>query len=431
MAISIPKGLFDILPYGADQEWKLAHYWRYVEQTAQELSLLNGYSEIRTPIFERTEVFSKVGETSDIVSKELYTFSDKKGRSMSLRPEGTASIMRAFVEDNLAPLRSLHKFYYLGPMFRYDRPQAGRYRQFHQFGVEAVGKFSYETDIEVILLAYSLYEKLGLKNISILINCMGDIAARQAFANELKKFLKPHFSDLSEDSKVRFEKNPLRILDSKEAVDQELLKGAPSILSFLSDSAAKEFDKICSFLKRRKIPFTITDRLVRGLDYYTNTVFEFVSTSLGAQNSIGGGGRYDNLVSSFKGPDIPGVGFAAGIERIIQAMVDQKVFFPTAPSPFVYLIPLEESVYEKLFSLTLDLRNRGIFAEMERESKKIQKGLKNSSSLLAKYSLIVGEEEWKNEVAILKNMQSGEQEKIPFSSLLDHIQTLHKAPKNN
>ncbi|MCB1082616.1 MAG: histidine--tRNA ligase, partial [Chlamydiia bacterium] len=360
MSYTLPKGTFDILPHDPKKEnaWKEASRWQHLETVMRALARDYGYEEIRTPIFEKTELFIRsVGETSDIVSKEMYTFEDKGNRSMTLRPEGTAAVMRAFAQHGLQQLGHHHKFFYIGPFFRYDRPQAGRYRQFHQFGIEAIGNGGPEQDFEAIELLYELYNRLGLKNLRVLVNSLGSASCREKYREALLSFLKPHLSTLSEESKVRFVKNPLRILDSKDEKEQALLKGAPSILEFLNEDNRKHFETLCALLEESHIPFEITPGLVRGLDYYNQTVFEITSDVLGAQNTIGAGGRYDGLLPAVGGPDLPCIGFSTGIERILHTMEGQNISFPEKKGPLVALIPLGEEAKKKAHTLLYSLRH--------------------------------------------------------------------------
>ncbi|NGX44807.1 MAG: Histidine--tRNA ligase, partial [Candidatus Anoxychlamydiales bacterium] len=323
MKYQIPKGLFDILP-NAKENFKEVSRWQYLESIIKKLAIDYNFEEIRVPIFEKTELFLRgVGGTSDIASKELYTFLDKAKRSMSLRPEGTASVMRAFIENNLSQEKKIHKLYYMGPMFRYDRPQKGRYRQHHQLGIEVIGDKSFEIDAEVIDMLMTLFNRLELTNLKLLINSIGDLETRANYKKALLDFLKPNFENLSEDSKARFDKNRMRILDSKDERDKKILKEVPSILDFLSDGAKKHFENLLNLLDKLDIKYEVDSKLVRGLDYYDNTVFEVVSDKLGAQNSLGGGGRYNSLLKSLGGPDLPGIGFACGLERILQTMIEE------------------------------------------------------------------------------------------------------------
>lgn len=419
----IPKGLFDILPYGEKEEWKLTSAWQYIEKILHRLAADYGFQEIRTPIFEHAELFQRgVGDTSDIVTKEMYTFEDKGGRTLCLRPEGTSSVMRAFVENKLYSLGGVHKLYYIGPMFRYERPQAGRYRQHHQFGIEFLGAKSYEADAETIDLFYSLCQRLGIKNITVMLNSIGDLAARDAFRKALKEFLSSHHSKLSEDSKVRFEKNPLRILDSKDPEDQKLLVGAPSILDFLSPDDKKHFDSLCRCLDAIKIPYQINPKIVRGLDYYNRTVFEVVSYDLGSQNAIGGGGRYDGFTSVFGGPSLPGIGFAAGMERLLQTMWKQGAHFPIESVPFVFFIPLGEEAKMLSLTLTTEMRRHHISADLDLEAKKIAQGLQRADKVKARFAIILGSDEIQNGKVKLKDMAKREEEEIPLKDLITTIQ---------
>lgn len=429
MSYQIPKGLFDILPYGEKEEWKLSSAWQYIEKILHKLAGDYGFQEIRTPIFEHADLFQRgVGDTSDIVTKEMYTFEDKGGRTLCLRPEATSSVMRAFVEHKLYALGGVHKLYTIGPMFRYERPQAGRYRQLHQFDVEILGSKSYETDAETIDLFYSLCQRLGIKNITVMLNSIGDLAARDAFRKALKDFLSPHLSKLSEDSKIRFEKNPLRILDSKDPEDQKLLVNAPLILDFLSPDDKKHFDSLCMCLDAIKIPYQINPKIVRGLDYYNRTVFEVVSYDLGSQNAIGGGGRYDGFTAVFGGPSMPGIGFAAGMERLLQTMWKQGAQFPLESVPFVFFIPLGEEAKEKAFSLTTELRRHLIPAEVDLEAKKIAQGLQRADKVKARFAIILGTDELQNGKVKIKDMEKREEEEIPLANILSALK--HKWQKN-
>ncbi|MBI5345554.1 MAG: histidine--tRNA ligase [Chlamydiae bacterium] len=427
MQYQIPKGLFDILPYGAENPWQLSEKWHYIESIIHKVALDYGYKEIRTPIFERTELFIRgVGETSDIVSKEMYTFLDKAERSMTLRPEGTAPIMRAFIENNLSSLGKLHKLYYFEPMFRYDRPQAGRYRQHHQFGVEAIGNTSFEQDAEVIDLMLEVYRRTNLKNITLLINTVGDAESRKNFKRALQEFLQPSLLNLSKDSQERFDKNPLRILDSKDEKDIEILKTGPNIFDYLTSRSKNHFTSLLKFLDNLKISYKIDQKLVRGLDYYDNTVFEAVSSDLGAQSSLGGGGRYDKLLSNFGGPDLSGIGFGMGIERLLQTMIKQNSPFPSESFPFVYFIPLDETAKEICFKLASELRHMQIPTEIDLTSQKIQKGLQNANKLGALNCVILGEEELKINKAQLKNLANRSQEEIDLDKLVELIQNQYQ-----
>jgi len=420
MKYSIPKGTFDILPQDPTPEgaWRASHLWSFLEETIHTLAKTYGYREIRTPIFERTELFVRgVGESSDIVTKEMYTFEDKAGRSMSLRPEGTACIMRAFIEKRLDQQRGKQKLYYIGPMFRYERPQAGRYRQHHQFGIEAIGDASPEQDVEVIDLLCELYRRLELKNLTVMLNSVGDQKTREKYKKALRTFLESKLDKLSEESKVRFEKNVLRILDSKDPNDQKLLEGAPSILDFLSDEAEDHFQKVQALLKKLGIPYEINSKLVRGLDYYTKTVFEVVSGELGAQNAIGAGGRYDGLTSTLGGPYLPSVGFAAGLERILQTMLAQNVPLPKPPHPTLFLIPIGDAAKETCMEILYKLRHEGIPSEIDWNSKKVGKSLEHAVSLCATYAMVIGDEELSSKSAKIKHLDTREETPLPLGEI--------------
>ncbi len=432
MQFQIPKGVFDILPYGADEPWRTTYLWQELESLIRSLTRAYGFQEIRTPIFEKTELFLRgVGETTDVVSKEMYTFEDKGGRSMTLRPEGTASVMRAFVEKKLYAQSPVHKLYYIGPMFRYERPQAGRYRQHHQFGTEAIGPTSYEQDVEVIDLLCELYRRLGLTNTTLYVNSLGDVASRDRFKKAFQDYLRPHLSHLSSESQERFEKNPLRILDTKDPKDRELLAHAPRLLDFLSEESQEHFQGVCHLLEKIKIPYTINEKLVRGFDYYTNTVFEITCGSLGAQNSLGGGGRYDTLISSFGGPDLPGVGFGTGMERILETLLEQKIQLPEPLSYFVFFIPLVKEAEELCFSLATRLRHANIPTDVELMTKKIQKALQRADKLKVRYAVIIGEDELKNQKAGWKDIQAHEQKEVSLEDLEFFIKELWQREGKN
>ncbi len=428
MQYQIPKGTFDILPYGIEDEWRLSDLWHFAEEIFRKISAEYGYREIRTPIYERSDLFDRgVGETSDIVTKEMFTFQDKGGRSISLRPEGTSSVMRSFIENHLYNLGSVHKFYYAGPMFRYERPQSGRYRQFHQYGAEMIGIAGPEADAEVIDLLYNLYKRLGLKNLKVLLNTVGDPASRSDFRSALKNYLEPFLPELSPESKTRFEKNPLRILDSKDPKDIEILKGAPSILNHLTAEAKAHFQEVCRLLDLVQVPYTINDRIVRGLDYYNKTVFEVLTEDLGAQNTIGGGGRFDGLISTFGGPDLPAVGFATGLDRVLQVMVAQKVNIPKQGRPFIYFIPLGDEARERCFSLVSLCRHNHISAEIELSAKKMQTALQNATRVESTYCAILGSDELQKGLVQLKNLHSRQQREVPLSHLLATLKELINA----
>lgn len=422
MSITAPPGVFDIIPNAAEA-WQSSHLWNYVEGIIRELASIYGFHEIRTPIFERVELFSRgVGESTDIVSKEMYTFEDRGGRIMALRPEGTAAVMRAFIEHQLNQKSPLHKLFYIAPMFRYERAQAGRYRQHHQFGVESIGYASPYVDVEAIDLLWSLYKKLGLKNITLHINSLGDTASRAHFREALVDYLSTHRQDLSKDSQNRLIVNPLRILDSKDAKDQEILIAAPKLFDHLDDASRVYFENVCGLLKDCQIPYQISPKLVRGLDYYNGVVFEITSGALGSQNSIGGGGRYDGLLKQVGGPDLPGIGFGSGLERIIQTLLAQETAPPALQPPAIFLIPLGEEAQKTCFKLLNDLRNNSIKAEMDFSQRKLNKVMQYANQIGAKSITVIGENELQKGQIQLKDMATGERVEINLSQIVSFLQ---------
>jgi histidyl-tRNA synthetase len=433
MKYPIPPGVFDILPQDPKDKWKSSYLWSYVEQIIRETARLYGYQEIRTPLFERTELFQRgVGESSDIVSKEMYTFEDKGGRSLSLRPEGTAPVIRCLIENQLHVQSSIHKLFYIAPMFRYERAQAGRYRQHHQFGAEVIGHHSPEQDAELIDLLYTLYQRLGLKNLTLFINSIGDPIARTQFKEALKAYLSPHLTLLSSDSQQRFETNPLRILDSKDPRDQEIVAQAPSILHFLDEESRDHFAQVQRFLDQLHIPYQINPLLVRGLDYYNKTVFEIVAGELGAQNSIGGGGRYDGLIQTLGGPDLPSIGFGTGIERIIQTMLSQEAPLPLPDHPFLFIIPLGDQAKFICFKILHELRQQGVQAQMDFTGRKLGKIMQYANSIHATYVTVIGDHELANQEIELKEMETGEKLKVHLSHLPSILlqQAVNRSKKN-
>lgn len=418
MTVTIPPGVFDIVPHDSKETWRCSHLWNYVEGVIRQAAKEYGYQEIRTPVFERTELFQRsVGESSDIVSKEMYTFLDKGNRSMSLRPEGTAPAIRAFIEHQMYNHAPVHKLFYIAPMFRYERTQAGRYRQHHQFGAEAIGNAAPEQDVELIDLIYSIYQRLGLKNLAVCINSIGDPSSRIAFRTALQSYLHSFFDQLSPESQNRFETNPLRILDSKDPQDKKIIANAPSILDFLNDESQDHFNTVKTLLDALKIPYTINPLLVRGLDYYNKTVFEIVAGELGAQNSVAGGGRYDGLIKTLGGPDLPTMGFGAGLERIIQTMLKQHVPLPPPEAPVLFLAALGDNAKSRCFTLLHELRKKGIPVQMDFSGKKLNKVLQFADQIHAKYVTVIGEDELQTGEIEIKEMATGEKTKVILTDL--------------
>ena len=397
---------------------------RYVESKIRSVIEKYGYEEIITPIFENTEVFVRsAGEESDIVSKEMYTFSDKGGRSLTLRPEGTAPVVRSFLENKLYAQRNLNKFYYFGPMFRYERPQAGRFREFNQFGIEAFGTSSPLLDADVIISGTEIFNALGIKNIKLKINTIGDFPSRTAYAKLLQDYFRNNISSLCRDCNRRLEKNPLRILDCKIDKDNPVLKNAPKIDTVLSDEAKIYFQSVIDILDAYGVNYEVDRNLVRGLDYYTDTVFEYI---LDSNDELGGlaicaGGKYSDMVKSFKGPDIPGIGYAFGIERIIAIMDQQNLFPALEAGADIVLIGLDEKAKEKTLLYANALRRVGFYAEMDYVNINLKPQFKLSDQLQAKYLIIIGEEELNNKVLTVKNNTTKEQESIPEDRMIDYF----------
>jgi histidyl-tRNA synthetase len=422
MSISIPPGVFDILPEESKEEWRQSHLWQYVESKIHEIARQYGFKEIRTPLFERTELFARgVGDTTDIVTKEMFTFQDKGGRSMTLRPEGTASAMRAFIENQLYNASQIHKLYYIAPMFRYERSQAGRYRQHHQFGVEAIGNEGPEQDVEVIDLIYTLFSRLGLKNLHVGLNSIGDISSRLEYRKVLCDYLRNHISQLSTDSQTRFEQNPMRVLDSKDSGDQRIVANAPSILDFLNADSKDHFEAVKGYLEKLNIPYQVNPNLVRGLDYYNKTVFEIVCKDLGAQNSLVGGGRYDGLIKTLGGPDLPAMGFGSGLERVIQTLLKQGVSLPNPVYTPLFLIALGIEPKKECFLLLHQLRLAGISAQMDFSSRKLNKIMQYANRINARFVAVIGDQELLDQVVNIKEMATGTVTQVPYKEIVSWV----------
>ncbi len=410
-----PRGTNDFLPEDTGK-------WQYVEALLRELCHEFGYEEIRTPIFEETELFLRgVGDTTDIVQKEMYTFEDAGGRSVTLRPENTASAVRAYVENKLAARPQPTKLYYIGPMFRYERPQAGRFRQFHQFGVECFGAASPAADAEIIALAWEFYQRLGLKGLELNINSVGCPECRPAYRQALQDFLRPNLDKLCDSCRERFEKNPLRILDCKNPECQRYLAGAPTTLDALCDDCRKHFAAVCRYLDAINIPYKINTRLVRGLDYYTNTAFEILLDDIGAQSAVCGGGRYNRLVEELGGKPTPGVGFALGMERVFNALAAQQIELPAERGVDVFVAALDNGAAAEAFRLATELRRRGIAAAQDVMGRSLKAQFKYADKFAAAYTLIVGGEELSRGTVQLRDMAAGEQREIPLAEAVAYL----------
>lgn len=413
--IYIPKGTKDVLPQDA-------YKWQYVESMARDVAKLFNLKEIRTPTFEHTELFQRgVGDTTDIVTKEMYTFKDKGDRSITLKPEGTAGAVRAFIENGLAGGVLPAKMYYITPAFRYERPQAGRLREFHQFGVEIFGAASAQTDAEAILMADTLLKKLGL-NVALKLNSIGCKTCRAAYNKALKDFFAPYLDGLCHDCKTRYEKNPLRLLDCKEEGCKKINADAPTILEYLCDDCAAHFEEVKTCLDLSGIAYEIDSRIVRGLDYYTRTVFEFVSTSIGAQGTVCAGGRYDGLIEELGGKAMPAVGFAAGIERLLIVMEQTGVEIPKEAKPVVYLAGMDKDCRQKTFEIATALRKAGIFAEIDHMERSIKAQFKYADKIGAQYVAVIGGNELAEGKANVKCMATGESESVAFAEMLAYFQ---------
>ena len=405
------KGSYDIIPK-SDEPWKEASAWHFLEKMVRTITKRYALEEIRTPIFEYTDLFIRtVGTETDIVSKEMYTFMDKGDRSLSLRPELTAPLLRAYIENGLTQVHP-QRYYYMGPCFRYDRAQKGRYRQFTQFGIEILGEKDPAVDVETITCFLDLLQELNLQQFTLKINTIGDLSCRKEYALALQKHLFSHKSSLSEESKRRLTTNPLRILDSKEACDQALLEDAPILSDFISPSSLAHFEKVLSILTALSIPFQKEPRLVRGLDYYVDTVFEVVTRDdKGAQNALGGGGRYDGLVKQLGGPEVPAIGFGCGLERILQALVAEGKRPPKKEGPDYFIIPLSEEAKKRSFILAHRYRRLGKSVSLFLKNFHIKKGLQAAEQYGAKEAVIVGDEELGTGTVTIKNLTSREERK--------------------
>ncbi len=414
-AIKAPRGVRDILP---DESWK----WAFVLNTTMKIAGNYGYSEIHLPIFEHTELFSRgIGETTDVVEKEMYTFTDRGGRSLTLRPEATASMVRAYLQNKMQNGIQPAKLWCAGPMFRYERPQKGRYRQFWQIDFEALGTSSPMVDVEVISIALDLFNSLGLSNLDVVINSVGCPACRPQYRETLKKYFQNRFHDLCHTCQSRLDRNPLRILDCKNENCREITEEAPDIYSSLCGECKDHFDMVLKGLSSLGIHYQMDKRLVRGLDYYTKTAFEILSGELGAQNAVCGGGRYDNLSEAIGGPDLPGVGFAAGLERIVLIMEQQNCNFGEEPHIDVYVVAAEKDVDVEVMSLVSDLRAAGIKADMDFMCRGMKAQFKSALNKSASHVCIVGGDELSRGVITVKNLGRSEQSEIARPEVVSFI----------
>ncbi|MBA9088284.1 histidyl-tRNA synthetase [Fontibacillus solani] len=413
MSFQKPKGTQDLLPGVVER-------WQYIEEKARDLCRRFNYREIRTPIFEQTSLFERgVGETTDIVEKEMYTFLDKGDRSMTLRPEGTAGVVRSYVENKLYGEPDVSKLYYIGPMFRYERPQAGRQRQFHQFGIEAFGATDPAIDAEVVALGYQYCRELGLQGVKVEINSVGNPAVRAAYRETLLGFLMPLKDTLCKDCQSRMERNPLRVLDCK--VDQAKFVDAPSILDSLDEECSIHFAKVQELLTAMEVDYAINHRLVRGLDYYTHTAFEYKAQGIGAIDTIGGGGRYNGLVAEVGGPDQPGIGLGLGLERIALILEKQEIEMGEVKPLDVYFVALGEAADKEITTQLYRIRQAGFSAERDYLGRKMKAQMKSAERMQARYTAILGEDELERGEIALKSMESGEQRTVKLSELANEL----------
>ena len=428
MLTTRPRGTNDFLPGEVEK-------WQFVENVFRDICKEYAYGEIRTPIFEHTELFTRgVGETTDIVEKEMYTFNDRSNRNITLRPENTAPVVRAFLEHKLYSQTQPTKLYYIGPMFRYDKPQSGRYRQFHQVGIEILGAKSPAADVETIELAVKYLERLGLKmksvdeagSLTLFINSIGCPACRPTHIRQLKDYLSERLEALCDDCSNRYMRNPLRVLDCKKENCQEVASNAPSILDSQCEECKEHFQGVREYLKAVEIPFEIDSQMVRGLDYYSKTTFEITSDALGSQSSVCGGGRYDGLVELCGGDPTPGVGFALGIERLILTVDKKSKVLPETPPVDVFIASIGSGTSLETFRTASKLRSENISSDYDMLERSLRGQMKYADKINAKITLIIGEDELKRQAAVLRDMESGEQQEIPLSEVVIKVKELLK-----
>ena len=415
MLTNAPKGTKDLLP-------GQVHKWHYVEGKFADICRRYGFKEIRTPMFEHTEVFARgIGDTTDVVQKEMYTFNDHGNRSITLKPEGTSGAVRAFIEHKQYAEVQPTKYYYNTDCFRYEKPQSGRLRHFHQFGIEVFGTPNMMADAEVICLAHDFLTDLGITEIELRINSVGCPECRKKYREALKAYLLPHYEDLCGTCKERFERNPMRIIDCKSEICQAIVKDAPRMIDYLCDDCRNAFEDLKSNLTAMGIDFTIDPNIVRGLDYYTKTAFEFVTTKIGAQGTVCGGGRYDHLVEELGGPPIPGVGFGLGIERLLLLMEANNAYFPEENRVDAFIAVMGDAAKAFGLKLARELRAKGITAEMDTLARNIKGQFKYADRLNARYTLFIGDNELEKGVVSLKDMVKSEQREIKIEDIYKEI----------
>ncbi|MEE9574040.1 MAG: histidine--tRNA ligase [Candidatus Neomarinimicrobiota bacterium] len=411
------KGTHDILP---DQAW----HWRKIESALHNFMQKYGYQEIRTPAFEKTELFARgIGQDTDIVSKEMYSWIDQGGENLTLKPELTAPVVRAFIQHNLGSQSTVNRLYYMDALFRRERPQKGRTRQFHQFGAEVFGAEHPEADAEIIAMSYNFFKELGVADLTLKLNSIGSEECRQNFRNELHNYLKPFLSDLTETSQTRFKKNPLRILDTKIEYEKDIIKNAPRIDNFLTNDDKSHFEEVKSLLSAMTIPFAIDPQMVRGLDYYTRTTYEITSNALGAQDALCGGGRYDKLVETLGGKSTPAVGFAAGIERLLLAL-ESKTSNLNHKRNQIFIIGIVEDARSVCLILAQELRSQGFSISTDLLRRSLKSQLREVNRNSARFAIIIGAEELTSNTVQLKDMETGEQTTIIKNKLIEYLTDL-------
>ena len=415
MLTNAPRGTKDILP-------DTVGHWTYVEEKIRKICKHYGFHELRTPIFEHTELFQRgIGEGTDVVDKEMYTFTDRGSRSITLRPENTASAVRAYLQNKLYGDNSLVKLFYMGSMFRYDRPQAGRMREFHQFGVESIGAESPLSDAEIIMLALDFLQSLGMKDLSLSLNSVGCPRCRPKYREALKAYFREHLGELCRDCNDRFGRSPLRILDCKIDADKPFMAGAPKITDCLCDECKDHFERVKKLLTEAGIDFVLDPRLVRGLDYYTKTAFEIKYLPLGAQSAVAGGGRYDGLIEEMGGKPTPAVGFATGLERVLLALEKQNLLPENTPAEDAFVVALGDVAKEPAFCLLAKLRRAGLTASMDFAGRSMKAQMKQANKMHARFALILGEDEVKEGTVMMKDMVASKQEKVPLAEIIETI----------
>lgn len=435
MKYSAPPYMHDVLPFEPSKDgWLHSAKWRALERIFEDICRVYGYKQIRTPVMEQTDLFLRsIGQGTDIVSKEMFTFTDRGGRSMTLRPEGTAPAIRSYVEHNLFAENSLVKLYYIASIYRYERGQKGRYREHQQTGVEALGSKDPALDAEIITLAMGFYERLGIPATELKLNSVGCPVCRPKYREALMEFARPRLDSMSDDNKMRFEVNPLRMLDSKDDRDKRALEGAPILPDHLCSECQEHFEALKGYLHALAIPYNLDTNLVRGFDYYTKTAFEIVCPALGAQNAIGGGGRYDGLVEEIGGPPTPGIGFGIGTERCLLALDQLGINLPLDNSaPTVFIASLGDEAKLIATKLVHELRRASIPADTDYSQRKLKALMRQSDKIGATYTLIIGQDEIERGVAVVKKMTGEkEQNEVPLSAVIDFFQSQLNCSKVN